>query len=211
MKKVVALAALTALGAAAAHAYLGEVLASWQAPGTYLEINGIAFEGEYIWLKDKLSHSERKRVLKCTKAGSMMTSIAFPYPPPVFYSRGLTFDGKYLWTVYEYWHIPYYDSYRKYTTTGSNAGGFWLHVNYGPESEAVAWDGQYLWTDEKRKGSETLAGKYTTTGTVEVVGEEGPGGEVRTINIVNGTFTDDFDPETVHIYKFQKPSPYVPD
>ncbi len=76
MKKVIALAALTALAASAAHADLGEVLASWQAPGTYLEINGIAIEGEYIWLKDKLSQSERKRVLKCTKAGSVVTEIA---------------------------------------------------------------------------------------------------------------------------------------
>jgi hypothetical protein len=53
--------------------------------------------------------------------------------------------------------------------------------------------------------------KTTWTGAVEVVGEEGTGGEPRTINIVNGAFADEFDPEEVHIYKFQRPSPYVPD
>jgi hypothetical protein len=57
-----------------------------------------------------------------------------------------------------------------------------------------------------------FSSKTTWSGTVEVIGEEGPGGgQVRTIDIVNGTFTDDFDPEEVHIYKFQRPSPYVPD
>jgi hypothetical protein len=56
-----------------------------------------------------------------------------------------------------------------------------------------------------------FSNKTTWTGTVEVVGEEAPGGGVRTIDIVNGAFTDEFDPEVVHIYKFQKPSPYVPD
>jgi hypothetical protein len=53
--------------------------------------------------------------------------------------------------------------------------------------------------------------KTPWTGTIEVVGEAAPGGGPRTINIVNGTFTDEFDPEEVHIYKFQRPSPYVPD
>jgi hypothetical protein len=46
---------------------------------------------------------------------------------------------------------------------------------------------------------------------VEVVGEEGPAGGSRTINIVDGAFTDEFLPEEVHIYKFQRPAPYVPD
>jgi hypothetical protein len=54
--------------------------------------------------------------------------------------------------------------------------------------------------------------KTPWTGTVEVVGEEDPGGgDVRTINIVNGAFTDEFESEEVHIYKFQIPSPYMPD
>ncbi len=56
-----------------------------------------------------------------------------------------------------------------------------------------------------------FSSKTPWTGTVEVVGEEGPGGGPRTINIVNGKFSDEFYPEQVHIYKFQRPSPYVPD
>jgi hypothetical protein len=55
-----------------------------------------------------------------------------------------------------------------------------------------------------------FSNKTTWTGTVEVVGEEGPGGEPRTINIVNGAFTDNFFPEEVHIYKLERPSPFAP-
>jgi len=53
-----------------------------------------------------------------------------------------------------------------------------------------------------------FSSKSPWTGTVEVVGEEGPGG-VRTINIINGGFTDQFVQEEVHIYKFVRPAPYV--
>ena len=68
----------------------------------------------------------------------------------------------------------------------------------------------------ERSGGTKVPPSFVTktpwTGTVVVVGEEDPGGgQVRTINIVNGTFTDEFDPEEVHIYKFQRPSPYIPD
>jgi hypothetical protein len=35
---------------------------------------------------------------------------------------------------------------------------------------------------------------------VEVVNED------RTVNVVNGVFTDTFQGETVHIYKFEKPT-----
>jgi hypothetical protein len=53
-----------------------------------------------------------------------------------------------------------------------------------------------------------FSSKTPWTGTVEVVGEEGPGG-VRTINIINGGFTDQFVQEEVHIYKFARPAPYA--
>lgn len=162
MKKVVALAALAALFGGGAYAYLGEVLTSWEAPGTYGTINGIAFQSEYIWVKNTLSNEGA--VFKCTTTGSVITEIAFPYSPTM-YSHGLTFDGEYLWTIYEWWHIPYHDSYNKYTTTGSRAGTFWLHVDYGPYSEAITWDGKYLYTDELRPGPHRI-GKYTTAGTL---------------------------------------------
>jgi hypothetical protein len=45
MKNVVALATLAALLGAAAHAYLGEVPASWEVP-LYDNMNGITFEGD---------------------------------------------------------------------------------------------------------------------------------------------------------------------
>lgn len=52
-----------------------------------------------------------------------------------------------------------------------------------------------------------FSSKTPWTGTVEVVGEEGPTGP-RTINIVDGTFADQFVPEQVHIYKFTRPAPF---
>ena len=53
MKKVIALAALVALGASVAYGALGDVLASWEAPRPGDDFNGLAFEGEYLWTADK--------------------------------------------------------------------------------------------------------------------------------------------------------------
>ncbi len=160
MKKVIALAALTALGAAAAHAYLGEVLASWETPRPARDFNGLAFEGEYIWVKN--TDSYEGWVFKCTTNGSVVTEIALWYPAPSFYSYGLAFDGEYLWTVYEYWRVPYSDHYRKYTTKGSYVGGF---AGYGSSSgrRAVTWDGGYIYSDSV---NHKTVEKYTTAGTL---------------------------------------------
>ncbi len=165
MKKAIAFAAIAALFGAAAHAGMGEVLTSWQSPGPYNRVNGIAFEGEYIWLNN--GAGESKAVFKCTKAGSVIKEMGFPYHGwgPAL---ALTFDGTYLWTIF---HQPVgtiiYDHYVKYTTTGSEVGVFEAHrIPPYSRSISVSWDGQYLWTDEKPKGSGTRAGKYTTIGSL---------------------------------------------
>ena len=54
-----------------------------------------------------------------------------------------------------------------------------------------------------------FSSKTPWTGTVEVVGEQGPGGGPRTIGVFNGSFADQFVPEQVHIYKFARPTPYA--
>ena len=163
MKKAITIVTLTTTSAVLAYAGMGDVLTSWLAPGTYPRVNGIAFEGEYIWLKHY--GCEGGGVLKCTKSGSVIREIAFPfhgYGP----SFGLAFDGAYLWTIY---HQPVgidrCDHYVKYTTNGSVADVFWAHKYpvYYP-SRGVSWDGQYLWTDERL--GVVKAGKYTTTGTL---------------------------------------------
>jgi hypothetical protein len=161
MKKVIALAALTATLALVAYAGMGEVLASWQAPGTYGVINGLAFQGEYIWVKN--TYSRERGVFKCTTTGTVVTEIAFPYPEPTFYSYGLTFDGEYLWTIYQYWRsVGSHDDYRKYTTNGSFAGWFHGHLWY-LGSIAVTWDGEYIFTHfpYRPRGE-----KYTTAGSL---------------------------------------------
>ncbi len=164
MKKFLLTLTTMLLFAVVAYAGMGSVITSWPAPqSTFNRVNGIAFEGKYIWVKDRVCESHGG-VVKCTKSGSFLSSISFPYSPAM-HSFGLTFDGEYLWTIYEWWHIPYHDSYRKYTTTGSYVGGFWLHINYLPESKAVTWDGQYLYTDETRPPPNRI-GKYTTAGTL---------------------------------------------
>jgi hypothetical protein len=162
MKKITATLAAATVFAAPAYAGMGDVLTSWQAP-LYNDVNGIAFEGEYIWLNN--AAGETKGVFKCTKAGSVIKEMGFPYHGwgPAY---ALTFDGEYLWTIF---HPPVgpvkYDNYAKYTTKGSYAGGFATHRYplYYP-SRAVSWDGQYLWTDERL--SEVTAGKYTTAGSL---------------------------------------------
>ena len=163
MKKAITIVTLTTTFAVLGYAGMGDVITSWQAPGPYYRVNGIAFEGEYIWLNN--GAGESKGVFKCTKAGSLMKEMGFPYHGwgPAY---ALAFDGVYLWTIFHQpVGTPKYDHYVKYTTTGSEAGAFWVHMYplyYA--SRAVCWDGQYLWTDERL--SEVKAGKYTTTGTL---------------------------------------------
>ncbi|NIT36716.1 MAG: hypothetical protein GTN49_09475 [candidate division Zixibacteria bacterium] len=164
MKKVI-LTTVAVLFAAAVYAGMGDVLTSWPAPGEHTGINGIAFEGDYIWLKDR--DCEFGSVMKCNTSGSVVKEIGFPYhgSGP---SNGLAFDGTYLWTIYFPLPGPVRrDHYVKYTTAGSEAGGFAVHpdVVYWP-SVSVSWDGQYLWTDERPKGVDKKAGKYTTAGSL---------------------------------------------
>ena len=164
---LVQLAAAFIFVAAYAYAGMGQVLASWQTPAsTFNRVNGIAFEGEYIWVKDKVC--ETGGVVKCTKSGSLIREILFPYSGWND-SYGLAFDGNFLWTIH---HEPYiverYDYYEKYTTNGSWVNGFRAHNYYAYfASNSLSWDGQYLWTDERRNNqSKPDAAKYTTTGTL---------------------------------------------
>ena len=160
MKTGLVLTVLAALAASASYGALGDVLASWEAPSPRHNFNGLAFEGEYIWVKNENSYEGW--VFKCTTTGSVVTEIALPYPAPLFYSYGLAFDGEYLWTVYDYWHVPYSDDYRRYTTTGSYVGGFGGYgINWG--SKAVAWDGEYILSESL---DHKIAEKYTTAGTL---------------------------------------------
>jgi hypothetical protein len=110
---------------------------------------------------------ESSGVLKCTQAGSFVNEISFPYHG-YGKSYGLAFDGAYLWTIYHQPQGPIrYDHYVKYTTTGSEVSGFILHPDIAyRESVSVSWDGQHLFTDERRKNQPVRAGKYTTAGTL---------------------------------------------
>jgi len=165
MKKITAKLAAATVFAATTYAGMGDVLTSWPVPLlTYPRVNGVAVEGEYIWLKDEDSAYEGKRVLKCTEAGSLVNRINFPYPAPSVYSYGLTFDGLYLWTIYQEWHAPVsHDVHLKYTTTGSYAGGFGEQSRYYG-SIGITWDGEYIWTDGGWFFKRQL--KYTTAGTL---------------------------------------------
>jgi hypothetical protein len=165
MKQVAITMTLGVMFAPVANAGMGDVLTSWPAPGEYTVINGIAFEGDYIWLKDR--DCGFGGVVKCTTSGSVIKEIGFPFRGTAE-SNGLAFDGNYLWTIYFPLPGPVrYDFYVKYTTTGSEAGVFAVHpdILYLP-SVSVSWDGQYVWTDERRKGVDKKAGKYTTAGSL---------------------------------------------
>jgi hypothetical protein len=162
MNKIIVLI-FTAILAANACAYMGQVLNSWPAPGAYLQINGITPQGEYIWLKSR--YCEEGGVYKCTTNGSVLNNVGFPYHG-YNESSGLAFDGQYLWTIYyQPSGTPTYDCYAKYTTNGSNVAGFSLHPGKSGYTKSVSWDGQYLWTDEWQY-TPLKAGKYTTAGSL---------------------------------------------
>ncbi len=81
-------------------------------------------------------------------------------------SSGLAFDGTYLWTIY---HQPVgidkCDNYVQYTTDGSVASIFRVHpYPVYIASNAVSWDGEFLWTDEKP--GVVKVGKYNTAGSL---------------------------------------------
>jgi hypothetical protein len=161
MRKLIVILTSPVLVGCAANAEIGSVITSWPDP-LYNKVNGIAFEGEYVWLNNRAG--ETVGVLKCTTNGSLVNEIGFPYHGwgPAY---GLAYD---LWTVF---HQPVgtiaYDWYVKYTTTGSFASDFGAHDYFlYYSSVSVSWDGQYLWTEEKPKGSGISAGKYTTAGSL---------------------------------------------
>ncbi len=165
MKKVIFTLTFAILFAGYSYGGMGAIIASWPAP-LYNKVNGIAFDGEYVWLNN--GAAETRGVLKCTTNGSLVNEIGFAFHGwgPAF---GLTFDGVYLWTVFHQpVGTPKYDHFAKYTTAGSLVDAFWTHnYNYYYSSIAVTWDGEYLWTDEYlREKNKPDAGKYATTGTL---------------------------------------------
>ena len=166
MKCLIVLLASMATFVVVTYGGMGDVLSSWPTPRTYNVINGIAFEGEYIWLKHY--RCEGGAVYKCTKSGSVIKEIGFPYHA-FDRSYGLAFDGEYLWTIYhQRVGADLYDHYVKYTTNGSEVRAFATH-RHPPYSysTAVCWDGQYLWTDEMLVSqSKPDAAKYTTAGSL---------------------------------------------
>jgi hypothetical protein len=166
MRTAVTVITLTVgLAASASYGAFGDILSSWPSPKypATMDANGLAFEGEYIWIKGVSSYSSG--VLKCTKAGSLVNEIGFTYHA-MDVTDGLAFDGIYLWTIY---HLPNgtptYDCYYKFTTNGSYAGGFRTHPGTSGYSISLSWDGQCLWTDE-RYHSPIKAEKYTTAGSL---------------------------------------------
>ena len=165
MKKRVTILSITLVLVTFCHAGMGQILASWPAPGAYLRINGIAFQGEYIWLKSNFC--EGRGVYKCVTNGSVVSNIGFPYHG-YNESSGLAFDGQYLWTIYHQPQGPVpYDHYVKYTTTGSEVYHFRVHPAIVYDSSiSVSWDGGYLWTEERSKNQPVQAGEYTTAGTL---------------------------------------------
>jgi hypothetical protein len=162
MKSFIKILLLGSLFPAAGNAGLGDVLSSWPAPQNIVA-NGIAFEGDYIWLKH--GTCEYGRVFKCTKSGSVVNEIGFPFHAMEI-SYGLAFDGTYLWTIYHQPVATRYDCYVRYTTAGSVVKFFTLtRWPWYRRSISLSWDGQYLWTDEWRE-SKAYGGKYSTGGSL---------------------------------------------
>jgi hypothetical protein len=161
MKKVIALAALVAL-AVAAHAHLGEVLASWEVPVPDIYVNGMACDGNSLWLKDTLPENEGIKVIKCTPSGSLLSSFHLVWQG--YLPRyGLTFDGTYLWTILQQYLDPLRrDICEKYTTTGSAAAAFCPHPFYWG-SIALTSNRGYIYTHFPHK---RLIEKYTASGTL---------------------------------------------
>ena len=113
----------------------GDIITDFPTPGKCP--TGLAFDGKYIWLADRLTDS-----LYAVKPSS--GKVKKSLPAPGFAPAGLAWDGKYLWCIG-------YEENRIYQLDVKS--GITLKSIEGPTSrpQGLAWDGECLWLSDDRE------------------------------------------------------------
>ncbi len=153
MIKVTIITALTLTLAAAVFAGFGSIVSSFPLPTGVRMADGMAWDGEYLWV----CHVTGTSFYRLNTAGSLVSSFLI-YPSGYFNFEGATFDGEYLWCSEHVFQPPPGKVYfLKYTTTGSRASYF-VHLMPPAMSDGgMAYENGYLWCERF---------KYTTGGSL---------------------------------------------
>jgi len=150
MIKVITITALTLTLAAAVFAGFGSIVSSFQLPTGVRMADGLAWDGEYLWV----CHVTGTSFYRVTTAGSLVSSFLIHGGSGYFNFEGATFDGKYLWCSDHYYSPIYRATLIKFTTAGSRVGSIGAMVD-SFSSAGLTYENGYLWCERF---------KYTTTG-----------------------------------------------
>ncbi len=122
----------------AGFSYTGEVIASFDIPGSYP--TGLTFDGTHLWLADYQTD-----LLYCIdpETGKVIRSI----PAPAYWPEGLAWDGEYLWNADVKGGLPLSENYAGKVYQVDPEDGTILKTVQAPGStpRGLTWDGTYLW------------------------------------------------------------------
>ncbi|MFO8054049.1 MAG: transglutaminase domain-containing protein [Bacteroidales bacterium] len=137
-------------------AWPGEVLRSFDAPGTIS--TGITWDGEYLWVSDRASQTlyaldpENGEVQKTLDA-------------PAWWPQGMTWDGEALWSVDIKGGLPLSENYKgvAYRIDPQNNRVKRTVKLSVKKATGLAWDGEYLWVADNANNEITRINAYDGT------------------------------------------------
>jgi hypothetical protein len=178
MRKIKFLAALSLVTAIPTLGGFGDIVSSFAIPAQIRSSDGLAWDGNYIWVCHRMGNS----FYRVTTTGSLVSSFRLT-PAPYHDYEGAAFDGTYLWCSDHYYSPPPgMVIYTCFTLSGSLVRTFghppfevgYAGMTYQPgylwgerfrfntagslvssfempfQLFDMAWDGHYLWSLNKR-------------------------------------------------------------
>lgn len=123
------------LGSSTAFGVTGQVSDSLKSPGEHS--TGLAYDGKYIWVADRLTDS-------LYAIDPLTGSLRIMLPSPGYMPRGLCWDGEALWVV---------DQEEKRINRINVNTGITVKTIESPTTsvQGLAWDGQSLWISDDRE------------------------------------------------------------
>ncbi|HPE86806.1 MAG TPA: hypothetical protein PLS41_05735 [Bacteroidales bacterium] len=122
----------------------GEIILSFSYPSSVRYIEGMAWDGEYLWAVGWYeSNGTGSRIFKIDPTdGSVLKNFIYPSETP--WPHGITYDGNYLWAANFLVDQP-----GRIEKINPENGNLLLSME-GPSHDCIgmAWDGNSLWTND---------------------------------------------------------------